>query len=319
MMRLIVYLPLLIPLLAAVVGRPVAARLHPREATWLLTGAAVVLAASSALALGLLAATAVIRIPLVASLGHWSLPVLGRGDPAGTATAVAAGLALGALTLLAGRFAVRRTRALTDAFRHARALRGTGDVVVSTDDGADAYAVPGWPGRIVVTGTMLDALDADGQAALLAHERAHLRRWHYLFTSTVHLAAAANPLLRPLAVEVEFAVERWADEDAAVVVGDRHLVARTIATAAITAKRHRARRSLAGALGIVGVRTHPTTAGAGPVPRRVAAMLAPPPARRLLLIAVTCAVAGLAGLCAIEAARDLHVLLEAANTSYYGH
>ncbi|NUP46414.1 MAG: M56 family metallopeptidase, partial [Catenulispora sp.] len=264
-MRLIVYLPLLIPLLAALGARPVAVRLHPRDAVWLLTGTAVVLAGATAVALGLLAATAVIRIPLVASLGHWSQGVLGRDDPAGTATAVAAGLVLGVLTLLAGRFAAGRGRALVDAFRHARSLPGTGDVVVSGDDGADAYALPGRPGRIVVTAGMLDALDADGRAALLAHERAHLDGRHYVFTSASRLAAAANPLLRPLAVQVEFAVERWADEQAAAALGDRTLVARTIATAAVTAKRHRAHRRIAAALGIGGSRANlRAMAGAGP-------------------------------------------------------
>ena len=35
-MRLLVYLPLLIPVLAALAARPLAARLEPRDATWLL-------------------------------------------------------------------------------------------------------------------------------------------------------------------------------------------------------------------------------------------------------------------------------------------
>ena len=43
-----VYLPLVIPLLAAGAARPVAERLPPRTAAWLLTGSAVVLAAAAA-------------------------------------------------------------------------------------------------------------------------------------------------------------------------------------------------------------------------------------------------------------------------------
>ncbi len=54
------------PLLAPFAG-PLAARLDPVHATWLLAGAAVALAGCSTVALGLLAAAAV-RIPLVASL-----------------------------------------------------------------------------------------------------------------------------------------------------------------------------------------------------------------------------------------------------------
>src|SRR5215468_1850994 len=78
-MRLAVYLPLLLPVLLALLARPISDRLHPRLATWLLTAAAVVLAACAALALMVLAVSAAVRIPLVASLGHISVAVLGPG------------------------------------------------------------------------------------------------------------------------------------------------------------------------------------------------------------------------------------------------
>jgi len=51
-------LPLVIPALAGAAARPLAARLEPRHATWLLTTAAVALAACSMAALALLAAYA---------------------------------------------------------------------------------------------------------------------------------------------------------------------------------------------------------------------------------------------------------------------
>ena len=57
------------------------------------------------------------------------------------------------------------------------------------------HALPGSPGRIVVSGRLLDALNDRGRAALLAHEHAHLAGRHHLFTTVAHLAAAANPLL----------------------------------------------------------------------------------------------------------------------------
>jgi hypothetical protein len=43
----LLYLPLVIPALAGAAARPLAARLEPRHATWLLTTAAVALAACS--------------------------------------------------------------------------------------------------------------------------------------------------------------------------------------------------------------------------------------------------------------------------------
>jgi Zn-dependent protease with chaperone function len=183
--RLFVYLPLLIPVLAAAAARPLAARLDPREATWLLTVAAV-----------------------------------------------------------AGAVAVRhRAGALAESYRRAARLHDDGTVVVVRGAAAEAYALPGWPGRIVVSGRLLKALDEPARAALLAHERAHLAGRHHLFTTVAHLAAAANPVLLPVARAVDYTVERWADEHAARVTGDRRLVAVTIgrvAMLATTARRARA-------------------------------------------------------------------------------
>ncbi len=325
---LVLCLTLLFPLIAQLLARPIAARVDPRWATWLLTGVAVALAATSGAALTLVALAAVIKVPLIAQLGRWSPAIIDRGDPTSTAVAIIAGILLGMALTAVVRFAVRRGRALVEAFRHARGLPGRGQLVVTRDATADAYTVPGRPGRIVVSAGMLDTLDDAGRAALLAHERAHLAGRHYAFTSVARLAAAANPLLRPVADAVEYTVERWADERAAQAVGDRRLVAETIARAAIAAKHHDSRRSPAAALGAVFewigaprfVPKHsrrPAVRTAGPVPRRVAALLAPPLGRRWILQAAVAVIAIIAGLCALDAAHDLHELLESA--SYVPH
>ncbi|MGH6654766.1 MAG: hypothetical protein ACRDVE_06130, partial [Actinocrinis sp.] len=129
--------------------------------------------------------------------------------------------------------------------------------------------------------------------------------------------------------------ERWADERAARAVGDRRLVAETIARAAVAAKRRAPRRSPAAALGAVLDRvgggplarrflglqpqnegapvTRRTLATAGPVPRRVAALLAPPLGRRWVWQVAVVAIVAVAALCAAYAAHDLHELLEAAS------
>jgi hypothetical protein len=314
-MGLAVYLPLVLPGLFALLAGPLAARLDPRHATWLLAGAAVVLAGCSTLALGLLAAASLVRTPLAASLGHWSLRVLGRDTPAEIAVALLAGVLLGGAMLTVSGFVIHRCRALAGAYTEARCLPGRARTVVVQDEAADAYALPGWPGRIVVTAGMLAALDEPGRAALLAHEEAHLAGFHYLFTTAARLAATASPLLRPAAQAVEYTVERWADERAASVVGDRRLVAHTIGRAALAAKANRPSRLIPAALGAVfpGARTrlHPA---AGPVPRRVAALLAPPPPRRLVLLSAVVALVALAGISALEAANNLQDLLSLAST-----
>ena len=232
-MPLAIFLPLAVPLCVALGARRVAARLPPQAATWLLTVAAVALAALSTAVLMLLAGAAAIRIPLVATLGHMSLQVVRRDDPASLSVSVGGTALLAVATAAAGRAGWRRVRALVTAARQARCLPGSEQVVVVPDGSADAYAVPGWPGRIVVTAGMLDALNPDERRVLLAHEGAHAAGHHYLFTALTHFAAAANPLLRPVAATVTYTVERWADETAARDCGDRRLAARAVGKAAL--------------------------------------------------------------------------------------
>src|SRR5271165_303156 len=313
-MHLAVYLPLLMPLLAAAAAGPLAGRLPPVAATWLLAGSAVALAAASSAVLGLLALTAVVRIPLVGAAGEMSMQVLSRGDPASVPVAVAAGVLLAAAAAGACRALWRRIAALLAAGRQARRLPGAGQVVVIDDEAADAYTLPGWPCRIVVTAGMMRALSHPERQVLLAHERAHASGLHYLFTTAARLAAAANPLLRPVAAAVGYTVERWADERAAAVTGDRPLAARAVAQAAIAASADPHRRpGPAVALGAVALPQ--IRRGPGPVPHRVAALLRPAPRPQLLLLGAAVLLVAVSGVSALEASRDLHNLLELAQAA----
>ncbi len=312
-MRLAVYLPLLCPLLAALLARPISERLEPRTATWVLTVSAVVLALASWVALGVLAATALVRVPPVAALGHWSATAFRHEDPVSLTIALIAGLLLAAAAVAAARLLWGRLRALFTAGLDAACMPGPDQLAVVDDPAPDAYAVPGLPGRIVVSTGMLSALDGAEREVLLAHERAHLAAHHYLFVAAAQLGAAANPFVRPLASAVTYTAERWADEYAAAVCGDRRRVARTVGKAALAGRRSPARRLPPVALGLI--RTRDPLRSAGPVPRRVAALLAPPPRHRLVLPAVTAAVLAAAGLAAWEAAHDLHELLRLAGRS----
>jgi hypothetical protein len=209
-----------------------------------------------------------------------------------------------------------RARALAESYRRAASMAPDGRVVVVPGHSIEAYALPGSPGRIVVSGRLLDVLDDRGRAALLAHEHAHLTGRHHLFTSVAHLAAAANPLLLPVARAVDYTVERWADERAAAITGDRRLVASTIGQVALLATAPRPGRLRAAALDITGAHGRRISlAWAGPVPRRVAALLAPPPRRQLALLAIVAILILTAGASAAEAARDLHALLEFAQAA----
>ena len=196
-MHVAIYVPLLIPALAALAARPLAARLRPVVATWLLTLSALALAAASSAVLGMLALSALLRIPFVAGVGHLSDPVISRGDAVSLPVAIIAGGLLAAAAVAATRAVWWRAGAIGAAYRRARTLPGAGEIVVTEDAAADAYTIPGWPCRIVITRGMLSALAGEERGVLLSHERAHARNAHYLFTSAARLAAAANPLLGP--------------------------------------------------------------------------------------------------------------------------
>jgi beta-lactamase regulating signal transducer with metallopeptidase domain len=312
-MRIAVYLPLLLPLLAPLGARLLTQRCEPRLATWLLAAASVGLGAASTLSLALLAATAAIRIPLLAALGDWSANSAQRQDPTELSVALIAGLLLGGAVLAAARMLWRRARSLAAAAIDAACMPARDGLVVLEDEAPDAFALPGLPGRVIVSTGMLDTLDQAEHSILLAHERAHLAAHHYLFVALAQLGATANPLLRPLAAAVTYTIERWADENAVAATGDRTRVARTVGKAALAA-RHALARAPGAALGILGRNKGPL-AGAGPVPRRVAALLAPPLPLHGGLALVTVAVLAVAAWSSAEAAHDLHLLLRAAGAA----
>ena len=323
-MRVAIYLPLVIPLLVAVVAGPIASRLPPQAATWLLTVSALALALASSAVLGLLSLSALIRLPVIDALGHLSRSAIASGDAVSVPVAVAGGALLTLAAAAAGQAAWRRGSAIARAHRHASRLPSAGEIVVTEDTAADAYTIPGRPCRIVITQGMLRALSAGERDVLLAHERTHARNSHYLFTSVARLAAAANPLLRPVAAEVGYAIERWADERAAAQTGDRALTARAIAHAALAASAAPPDRDAAlTALGLITEeeegrregkhrKTRSRARRAGPVPRRVAALLAPPAGLSLPLLAAAVLLVAVSGASALEAAREFHQLIELA-------
>jgi len=305
----VLYLPLLVPALVGLGARPLAALLEPRQATWLLTISAVALAACSSVALALLVAYAAARMPVLATLGDYSQRIVRRADPIPLPAGALAGIALIATAVAVAVLFRSRARALAESYRRAALLHGDDGVVVVPGTGIEAYALPGRPGRIVVSGELLDQLNADGRAALIAHEQAHLAGRHHLFVAATRLAAAANPMLIPVARAVEFTVERWADEHAADVTGDRGLVAATIGHVALLASA-RPTRLPGMTLGIVAsAARHVSLALAGPVPRRVAALLTPPPRRRIAVLAACLALVAVAGVAALDTAGDLRALL----------
>ncbi|MGH4035202.1 M48 family metalloprotease [Actinomycetota bacterium Odt1-20B] len=261
--------PLVLPIAAHPLARCAARRLAPIPALYVLTASSVVLAGASVITLGTLvlaglltlhglAALAELVHPLHTATGLFALPVAG---------AAVGALAISTWTLT--RWAVRQLRSFRSATDVADRRPTAGDLCVIESPHPDAYALPGRPHRVVVTTAMLRSLDAAERDALLAHERAHNQAHHHYFLAAAELAAHCHPALRAPRTAIRLAVERAADEAAARATGDRRLTARAIARAALAT--HAARTK------------HPTrpdfapAATSGPVPQRVAALLAPAP------------------------------------------
>ena len=147
---------------------------------------------------------------------------------------------------------------------------------------ATAYCVPGLRSRIVISAGTLELLDQAELAAVLAHERAHLRERHDLVLLPFIALLRAfrwSAVARRAAGAVALLVEMLADDHAL---------------------RHRPARELATALIRVGAAGSPVPSGAlavsdgsGEVAVRVARLLRPAPGLPAPALALVCGAAGL--------------------------
>ncbi|MFF7340890.1 M56 family metallopeptidase [Streptomyces sp. NPDC008163] len=299
---LVVVLTLAFPWGGAAVARRLADRLPPRWACRTLVGAAVLLAGGTVSALA-----GLFHVPFLASLERLSLTrVLEVWPTAVPFACVAGALLLTQLVLLVRRWS-RHRALLGRAWLSAGAGTGDGDVLVVPGTDVDAFALPGYRGRrgrVVVTSGMLRSLEPGEREVLLAHERAHLAGRHHLLSAVVDLVSVIHPAIRSLREALAFHLERWADEEAAEVVGDRRVTAAAIARAALAGAAH------------ARVAGYPLlSATSGPVPRRVAALLLPEPAparggvRRVGVAALAASVV-LAAVTALALAYGLHEYVE---------
>lgn len=281
--------------LFAVAAPRLGRRLQPALAARLLVPAGLVMAASTVFVLGALSFTWLGQLPVISAIGSWSGSQLDATDPVPEPVAAVSLVLLAVATVRTAVWIVRRGRSLVSLYRIHRDLGSAGPVIVIDSTRLDAFATPGPPGRVVITSGLLRVLTPTEQRVVLAHEQSHLTHRHVFWTLAAELAAAVNPLLRPTASTIGHVIERWADEDAARLVGDRQLVARTIARTALL--RHQARVTANDLL--------PAATG-GDVPERVRALLAPPPRRRPLALAALAVllVAGALATVAVEQTSD---------------
>jgi Zn-dependent protease with chaperone function len=217
-------LPLLFCLASAVGAWFLPRLLSPPWAARVLSVIVALAAASTLAALALVMLASLSAVPALDRVLGWCTDLYGYAAPPWAGGFAAVALAIGTTRL------VRWRRRWHDAIRP---WRGAGAVRVVPDGPPLAFAVPGDPGTVVVGSRLLSALDDEEQAVVLAHEHAHLRCRHDRFLRAGDAAAAAVPILIPVARRIRFVTERWADEEVAEDIGDRQLVARAIAKAAL--------------------------------------------------------------------------------------
>ncbi len=306
-----IYLPLVLSVILAVGSAPLSRWLRPAESVPLLAFAGLVTALAAGLSLCVLTVTTAAQLPAIAALGHWSVVVLQAAVPVPLPVAWVAGSVVAILLFASARRMSLGGQQLWLARQISRDLGGQARGLVVVDgDRAEAFAVPGAGGRVVVSTAMLNALSGAERRVLLEHEVSHLRHQHHLYVFIAELSAAANPLLRPLAAAVRSGVERWADEDAAAEVGDRRLAARALARASL-AHSNSLRNGSTGWSSRFWSRAAMPMADHATV-GRVQALLAPEPARRRLVALALALLVLVAGTSSIDVARDADSLFQSA-------
>ncbi|GIF98873.1 M56 family metallopeptidase [Catellatospora citrea] len=248
------------PALVSIAVRLIAERLAPGRAAQAVAWSAAATAAAGMANLFVFTLKAVAQLPAVGTVFGWSAHTVYQDTahvpwvPLLSVVLLAASVAAVTVTALRHRRVLARARHLTD---------GSATVLVLPDDRPEAFAVPGRPGRIVVTTGMREHLTATQLDAVIAHERAHLDAGHHRLVAVAEMAAVAHPALWWVARHVGYLVERAADEQAARDVGSRRTVAHAIGRACLATGPE------------VGLGLNAAGRG-GAVPRRVASLLDPP-------------------------------------------
>ena len=215
---------LLLPTLARSLGR----RLPPAEWARLCVVLLAVGAAAVEVALLVIGLTSVLDLAGVHEFADFCERMLGTALPGGAPN----GLAAAGAAVLLGTMA---TRQLLRARRTRRAVRveptlgrhraGEGhDLVVLPSRRLFAYGIAGQPSQVVVSDGLVGTLAENELAAVLRHEATHLRHHHQrhlLVASVVEHTLGAVPLVPRSAAVLRCALERWADEEAAISDADR--------------------------------------------------------------------------------------------------
>lgn len=227
--------PVVVALVTYALAERVAPRLRPATAARVLTGLGLSISLGVGLMLSLVAYIGIGDFVPALQPTDWSHAQVRDRLHVSPPIGLLAALLVVALLVRAGAHVWRTIRSLRAASTVIGSTRDHAGVVILAEDSVVAYAQPRWGGRgiVVVSQGLLRVLTSAERRALLAHEQAHLDHHHHRYVWAARLAAAANPLVTPLARAVDVAVEKWADAESVRAVGDPGIVARAIGKAAL--------------------------------------------------------------------------------------
>ena len=308
-MLVVVYVPLLA---AWLIGRAVGIRAllpkHPAIETWTLTIGSAVAALLSTWSLVLLATVGIVRVAYITERLHVVGGTLRRSVHVPMVVSVVALIMLMTRSrrLLSAARQGRRARLAAAVFNN----RHPGPFVVVADSQPIAFALTGprgHTGNVVISTAVLSGLPDAERRAVLAHEYAHLSLHHHVHRRIVRLAVAMAPTVGSAWAELEWAMERWADERAAPTTLQRRNVASAIGTF----------RRLAGTTTDVCPENDLAFVGGlafaqSNAELRIDALLDSPPSRRTRDILPVAAIVALMGVATCDATHQLAHLFRAA-------
>jgi len=108
-----------------------------------------------------------------------------------------------------------------------------GGTLILSDPQPYAYVLPGRQPAIVVSQGLIDFLSPAEIQVVLHHEEAHIKGRHDRWKLLGSLCTMINPLLVPVHKQLECALERMADDSAALACGSRRMVAAVITKLAL--------------------------------------------------------------------------------------
>jgi Zn-dependent protease with chaperone function len=178
----------------------------------------------AAIVLAILAATAPLPLTWPGSPRGGRVLLAGQAVPGGRVIAIAGLLVAAAVVLrAAGCVACELGRGLRDRREHAALVAAIGrpgdepDVAIVDRDAPAVYCLPCGRYQIVISACALAALTPEQLRAVLAHERAHLRRRHHVILALATAIARAFPrvpLLSQAQPQVAVLAEMAADDAA---------------------------------------------------------------------------------------------------------